>query len=179
MRGFSKAIIAGNLTRDPEMRTTPSGAQVCSFSVAVNRNYKDSKGSMQESVSFFDCVAWGRNAETINQYMKKGNAILVSGRAEQQNWTDKEGHKRTSFEITVEEATFLGGQQDGTSAYGGGSSYDSNRYAGDASSAQSAPASAAAAGSAVGPAAAPAQGDEGQMPQEIPDEPIDLSEIPF
>ena len=89
MRGFSKAIIAGNVTRDPEMRTTPSGSQVCSFAIAVNRSYKDSSGAQQDQVSYLDCVAWGKSAEIISQYIKKGSQLLVSGRLEQRSWEDK------------------------------------------------------------------------------------------
>ena len=143
-RGFSKAIIVGNMTRDPELRSTPSGAQVCSFSVAVNRNYKDSSGSQQESVSFIDCSAWGRAAEIIAQYAKKGSGILVSGRLEQRSWEDKEGQKRSRVEIVVEDFNFIGGASDGGNT--GGSSK-------------------AASGDVA--------------PDDISDEPIDLSEIPF
>ena len=71
MRGFSKAIVTGNLTRDPELRTTPNGASVCSFSVAVNRVYRDASGEQKEDVSFIDCSAWGKLGEMINQYAKK------------------------------------------------------------------------------------------------------------
>ena len=73
MRGFSKAIITGNLTRDPELRNTPNGASVCSFSVAVNRTYRDASGEQKEDVSFIDCSAWGKLAEMISQYAKKVN----------------------------------------------------------------------------------------------------------
>ncbi len=123
-RGFSKAIIVGNITRDPELRSTPSGAQVCGFSVAVNRNYKDSSGTNQESVSFIDCSAWGRAAEIIAQYAKKGSGILVSGRLEQRSWEDKEGQKRSRVEIVVEDFNFVGGNGDGGNSGGsrGGSS---------------------------------------------------------
>ena len=123
-RGFSKAIIVGNITRDPELRSTPSGAQVCSFSVAVNRNYKDSSGANQESVSFIDCTAWGRAGEIIAQYAKKGSGILVSGRLEQRSWEDKEGQKRSRVEIVVEDFNFVGGNGDGGASGGsrGGSS---------------------------------------------------------
>ena len=72
MRGFSKAIITGNLTRDPELRTTSNGANVCSFSVAVNRVYKDASGEQKEAVSYIDCSAWSRLGEMIAQYAKKG-----------------------------------------------------------------------------------------------------------
>lgn len=109
-RGFSKAIISGNITRDPELRTTPNGANVCSFSVAVNRTFRDSSGNSQESVSFIDCSAWGKAAEVISQYAKKGTGILVSGRLEQRSWDDKNtGQRRSKTEIVVEDFNFLGG----------------------------------------------------------------------
>lgn len=120
-RGFSKAIIVGNLTRDPEMRTTPSGAQVCGFSVAVNRTYKDSSGQQQEAVSFIDCSAWGRAAEIITQYAHKGSGIMVCGRLDQRSWEDKEGQKRSRVEIVVEDFNFMsnGGKASSGSDTGG------------------------------------------------------------
>lgn len=112
-RGFSKAIICGNLTRDPELRATPSGTQVCSFSVAVNRVYKDASGANREDVSYIDCTAWGRTGETIAQYAKKGTGMLVSGRLEQRSWDDKAtGAKRSRVEIIVEDFNFLSGNVD-------------------------------------------------------------------
>ena len=146
-RGFSKAIIVGNITRDPELRSTPSGAQVCGFSVAVNRTYKDNSGANQESVSFIDCSAWGRAGEIIAQYAKKGSGILVSGRLEQRSWEDKEGQKRSRVEIVVEDFNFVGGNGDGGAS--GGSRSSSNSASADVA------------------------------PEDISDEPIDLSEIPF
>ena len=148
-RGFSKAIIVGNITRDPELRSTPSGAQVCSFSVAVNSNYKDSSGANQESVSFIDCTAWGRAGEIIAQYAKKGSGILVSGRLEQRSWEDKEGQKRSRVEIVVEDFNFVGGN-----AGEGGGNYSSSKSSSAADS-------------------------QDVAPDDISDEPIDLSEIPF
>ena len=115
-RGFSKAIIVGNLTRDPELRSTPSGAQVCGFSVAVNRKFKD-----QEEVSFFNCNAWGKLGETIAQYGRKGSGILVSGRLDQRSYDDKNGQRRSVVEINVDDFNFIGGRSDGDS-YGGGNS---------------------------------------------------------
>lgn len=150
MRGFSKAIIAGNLTRDPELRTTPSGANVCGFSVAVNRVFKGSDGQTKDEVSYIDCTAWGKQAETLSQYAKKGTGILVSGRLSQRSWEDKNGGgKRSRTEIVVEDFNFLGGNN----SNGNGSS-------------SSAPASSSAAAS------------EADVPDDIPDE-IDLSEVPF
>lgn len=113
MRGFSKAIITGNLTRDPELRTTPNGASVCSFSVAVNRVYRDSNGEQKEDVSFIDCSAWGKLGEMISQYAKKGTGVLVSGRLDQRSWEDKTtGGKRSRVEIVVEDFNFTGGARD-------------------------------------------------------------------
>lgn len=152
-RGFSKAIITGNITRDPELRTTTNGASVCSFSVAVNRTFRDASGNSQEAVSFIDCSAWGKAGEIINQYAKKGTGILVSGRLDQRSWEDKNsGQKRSRVEIVVEDFNFLGG----TDRDGGSRNYDNSEA--DASEAM--------------PTAEVA-------PDDIPDEPIDLSEIPF
>ncbi len=119
MRGFSKAIITGNLTRDPELRTTPNGASVCSFSVAVNRTYRDASGEQKEDVSFIDCSAWGKLGEMINQYAKKGSGVLVSGRLDQRSWEDKNsGQKRSRVEIVVEDFNFAGGAPNGSSNSG-------------------------------------------------------------
>lgn len=115
MRGFSKAIVAGNLVRDPEMRTTTGGANVTSLSIAVNRVYK-ADGEQKEEVSYIDCTAWGKLAEMFNQYLKKGDPILVSGRLNQRRWEDKEtGKNRSAVEIVVEDFTFLG-KGDGSAA---------------------------------------------------------------
>lgn len=131
MRGFAKAFVAGNLTRDPEMRATPSGAQVCNFSLAVNRSFKGSDGSQQDQVSYIECVAWGRAGETIAQYTKKGSSLMVTGRLEQRSWEDKaSGQRRSRTEVIVEDFTFLGGGNGGSGAggsYGGGSSAGSSR----------------------------------------------------
>lgn len=162
MRGFSKAIVAGNVTRDPEMRTTPSGAQVASFSIAVNRTFKDSSGTQQDQVSYIDCVAWGKSAEIISQYTKKGSQLLVSGRLEQRSWEDKtSGQRRSRTEIVVEDFSFIGGNNGGNgggSSYGGGSTStkSANKSAGDDLD----------AGSDI-------------VPDDVPDDQINLDEIPF
>ncbi len=156
MRGFSKAIITGNLTRDPEMRATPSGANVCSFSVAVNRTYKDGSGTQRENVSFFDCSAWGKTGETIAQYAKKGSSVLICGRLEQRSWEDKNtGQKRSRVEIVVDDFNFLGSAPN---ANGDNSNYGSN---------YSTPASAEAS---------PASGADDLAGGETE---IDLSDVPF
>ena len=155
MRGFSKAIITGNLTRDPELRSTPNGASVCGFSVAVNRVYKDSNGEQKEDVSYIDCSAWGRLGEMISQYAKKGSAVLVSGRLDQRSWEDKNGGgKRSRVEIVAEDFNFLGGPRDGGNS---GSSYTSS--------------------SSTSSSSEPSSSEE--IPDDIPDGEIDLKDIPF
>lgn len=162
MRGFSKAIIAGNVTRDPEMRTTPSGSQVCSFAIAVNRSYKDSSGAQQDQVSYLDCVAWGKSAEIISQYIKKGSQLLVSGRLEQRSWEDKNsGQRRSRTEIVVEDFSFIGGNNNGGN---GGGSYGGGSRGGGSK--------AAAATEDVG------TGSD-IVPDDVPDDQINLDEIPF
>lgn len=107
-KGFNKVILMGNLTRDPEVRTTPNGQSVANFSIAVNRTWKGSDGSQQDSVSYIDCVAWGRTGEVIAQYMQKGRPILVSGRLDQRSW-EQDGQKRSKVEVVVEDFNFVGG----------------------------------------------------------------------
>lgn len=154
MRGFSKVILAGNLTRDPELRTTASGSSVCSFSLAVNRRIRTASGEDQERTSFFDCSAWGRSGETIEKYLRKGQPLLVSGRLDQRTWEDKNGQKRSSVEVFVEEFTFIGGGGDG-----GANGYSRS---GGSSSSEMAPRRSAE-----------------NIPEDIPDEAIDVTDIPF
>ncbi|MEK9149887.1 MAG: single-stranded DNA-binding protein [Candidatus Desantisbacteria bacterium] len=117
MRGYSKAIIMGNLTKDPELRYIPSGSAVANFTVAVNRTYKDSSGETKEETSFLPVVVWGKQAENCNQYLKKGGAVFIDGNLKQRSWEDKEGQKRSIVEIVAFNVQFLGGRPEGT---GGG-----------------------------------------------------------
>lgn len=157
MRGFSKAIIAGNLTRDPELRSTSNGTSVCAFSVAVNRVYRGADGENKDDVSYIDCSAWGKLGETIAQWAKKGTGVLVSGRLNQRSWEDKTGGKRSSVEIVVEDFNFVGGGNGGSNG-GGSGSYS-----------QSSSSSASSSEADVQP----------EMPTDIPEGEVDLSEIPF
>ncbi|MDD3773920.1 MAG: single-stranded DNA-binding protein [Patescibacteria group bacterium] len=108
MRGFNKAIIAGNATRDPELRSIPSGQSVTSFSVATNRRFKDSSGENQDSVEFHNVVAWGKLAEICGQYVKKGTPILIEGRLQTRSWEGQDGAKRQTTEIVAENMVLLG-----------------------------------------------------------------------
>lgn len=99
---LNKVFILGNLTRDPELRQTPSGQAVCSFGVATNRFFTDSSGQKQKQAEFHNVVAWGRNAEIVNQYLHKGSSILVEGRLQTRSWQDQQGNKHWKTEIVAD-----------------------------------------------------------------------------
>lgn len=104
---LNKAIVIGNLTRDPELKALPSGIKVCSFSLATNRVWKDKNGAKQESADYHNIVVFGRQAETVAQYMKKGNSILVEGRMQTRSWDDKDsGQKKYRTEIIADRTQF-------------------------------------------------------------------------
>jgi single-strand DNA-binding protein len=109
MASFNRVILAGNLTRDPQLSYTPSNTPVCEFGMAINRKWRDRDGNQKDEVCFVDLAAYGRMAETINQYMKKGNPMLVEGRLRYRQWTNKEGQNRTKLDVHVDNFTFLGG----------------------------------------------------------------------
>jgi single-strand DNA-binding protein len=110
---FNKAIVIGNLTRDPEIKALPSGIQVTSFSVATNRVWKDKNGTKQESVDYHNIVVFGRQAETVAQYLKKGSSVLVEGRMQTRSWDDKtSGEKKYRTEIVADRVQF-GPRRDG------------------------------------------------------------------
>lgn len=116
---LNKIIIAGNLTRDPELRQTPSGQSVCTIGVATNRVWTNPSGQKQEAVEFHNVVLWGRLAEITNQYLKKGRLVLVEGRLQTRSWDDKQtGQKKYRTEIVAENIQF--GPQGGGNFGGGG-----------------------------------------------------------
>ena len=98
---LNKAMIIGNLGRDPEMRYTPSGQAVTQFTVAVNRNYKDSQGERQEETEWFRIVAWGQQAEFAAEYLRKGNKVFVEGRLQTRQWEGQDGQKRYTTELVA------------------------------------------------------------------------------
>jgi single-strand DNA-binding protein len=102
---INKAMVFGNLTRDPELRALPSGAQVCSFSIATNRTYKKADGTKAEEVEFHNIVVFGRQAETSAQYLKKGSSAYVEGRIRTRSW-DKDGVKQYRTEINADAVQF-------------------------------------------------------------------------
>jgi len=109
---LNKVILIGRLTRDPEMRYTPSGTAVSSFSLANGKSFTQS-GEKKEQVSYFDCIAWSKLGEVINEYCKKGQKIAVEGRLQQSRWDDQDGKKRSKVEIVIENFQFLEGKSEG------------------------------------------------------------------
>ena len=113
MPSYNKVILMGNLTKDPELRYIPSGTAVCNFDLAVNRSYKDKDGNKHDDVCFITLVAWGRTAETVSEYLKKGRPIFVEGYLQQRTWETPEGAKRSKHEVVVERFQFIGSKPQG------------------------------------------------------------------
>ena len=103
---LNKAMLIGNLTRDPEIKALPSGVKVASFGIATNRVWKDKNGVKQENVDFHNIVVFGRQAEVVGQYMKKGNSILVEGRMQTRSWDDASGVKKYRTEVIADRIQF-------------------------------------------------------------------------
>ena len=156
-RSLNQVTLMGNLTRDPELRQTPTGQNVTSFSLALNRSYKDQSGEWQEATDYIDIVCWGPLAERVAQYLSKGRRCLVQGRLQSRNW-EQDGNKRSKVEVLANDVTFLDsrGEGDGGSNTGGG---------------------------AAAPAAKPAPSKKAKADdvviEDIGDAPINLDDIPF
>jgi len=116
-KSFNQAIVMGNLTRDPELRSTPGGQQVASFAVATNRTWMDPSGERKEAVEYHEIVAWGKLGELAAQYLAKGRKVMVVGRLQTQSW-EKDGVKRQRTEIVASDVNFL----DAPGAAGAGAS---------------------------------------------------------
>ncbi len=112
MAGYNKVILVGNLTRDPQLRYLPNNTAVCDFGLAVNRRWRDKDGNQKEEVCFVDVSAFGRQAETINQYMAKGRMVLVEGRLRFDSWTGQDGQKRSKLSVVAENFQFLGSRNE-------------------------------------------------------------------
>jgi single-strand DNA-binding protein len=148
----------GNLTRDPELRQTPTGQNVTSFSLALNRSYKDASGEWQEATDYIDIVCWGPLAERVAQYLSKGRRCLVQGRLQSRSW-EQDGAKRSKVEVLANDVTFLDSR-------GGG---DSSEYSQD-----SEPAAAAEK-----PKPSKKAKKDDVVIEDIGDQPINLDDIPF
>lgn len=152
-RSVNQVILLGNLTRDPELRQTPSGQSVASFSLALNRSYKDQSGEWQEATDYIDCVAWGPLGERVSQYLSKGRRVLVQGRLQSRSW-EQDGNKRSKVEVLANDVTFLDGR------------------GGDGEGADAPAPRASSSGS-------PSGKKKDDVIEDIGDEPINLDDIPF
>ena len=155
-RSLNQVTLMGNLTRDPELRQIPSGQSVCSFSLALNRSYKDSAGEWQEATDFIDIVAWAALGERVAQYLSKGRRCLVQGRLQSRSW-EQDCQKRNKVEVLANDVTFLDGNPGGDSTTKTTKS-DDNRELSESSSKKD---------------------KEDVVIEDISDEPINLDDIPF
>lgn len=114
MASFNKVILLGNLTRDPEIKYTPKGTAVARFGLAVNRKWKNDAGEEKEEVTFIDADAFGKQAETLGQYLKKGSPLFIEGRLKLDQWDDKQtGQKVSKLRVVLESFQFIGGRAEG------------------------------------------------------------------
>jgi single-strand DNA-binding protein len=143
----NKVILVGRLGRDPETRYTGGGQAVANFSMATDESYKDKNGERQKRTEWHRIVVWGRQAEIAQQYLKKGSLIFLEGRIQSREWQDKEGQKRTSFEIVANNFRMLGGRAEGAAAGGGGGA---TRSGGDDMEGHAAPADDSYGGGGAG-----------------------------
>ncbi len=155
---FNRAIVIGNLTRDPELRSLPSGIQVATLAVATNRTWKDKNGAKQESTDYHNVVVFGRQAETTGQYLRKGASLLVEGRMQTRSWDDASGQKKYRTEIVADRIQF------GPRSAGAG--------------APAAPAASGAKGAET-PGASSDVGEPAGETIEYPEENINIDDIPF
>ena len=118
---LNKVMLIGRLTRDPEMRTTPQGTNVVSFSVATSYAYPDASGAKQERTEFHNCVAWRKLADIIQQYLKKGRQVYIEGRLQTRTWDGQDGKKNYRTEIVVDNMIMLGSGQGGAGGSSGSS----------------------------------------------------------
>src|SRR5579884_415737 len=160
-RSLNQVTLMGNLTRDPELRQTPTGQNVTSFSLALNRSYKDASGEWQEATDYIDCVCWGPLAERVAQYLTKGCRSLVQGRLQSRSW-EQDGQKRSKVEVLANDVTFLDSR--------GGSD---NGYTADESQ------TAEPAGKSDKPKSSKKTKKDDVVIEDIGDEPINLDDIPF
>lgn len=157
-RSLNQVTLMGNLTRDPELRQTPNGQSVTSFSLALNRSYKDASGEWQEVTDYIDIVCWGPLAERVAQYLSKGRRSLVQGRLQSRSW-EQDGQKRSKVEVLANDVTFLDGRgADGDSATSANESEETPKTT---------------------KAKASKNTKEDVVIEDIGDEPINLDDIPF
>lgn len=115
---FNKILLFGHLGRDPELRYTPQGTPVCSFTMATNERRRDKSGEFQDQTTWFRVTLWGRQAETASQYLTKGRPVYIEGRLRIEEWTDRDGKQRYTLEVNATDMQFIGGRGDDAPAGG-------------------------------------------------------------
>src|ERR1700728_3992609 len=160
-RSLNQVTLMGNLTRDPELRQTPTGQNVTSFSLALNRSYKDASGEWQEATDYIDIVCWGPLAERVAQYLSKGRRCLVQGRLQSRSW-EQDGQKRNKVEVLANDVTFLD-SRGGEGGEGGGNFTPGASNSGSDDNAKP----------------KPSKQTDDVVIEDIGDEPINLDDIPF
>jgi single-strand DNA-binding protein len=172
--GFNKVMLMGNLTRDLEMRFTPSNTAVGTFGLAVNRTWRTPEGEKKEEVSFIDCEVWGKQAEIMKQYLAKGRPVFIEGRLKQDTWKDKnDGSNRSKLKVVVEEFRFIDSRPGGGGGGGGGGAPASDSHDGpgdeyDQSPRPSTPARRGGAGSGTGGGGGGGGGAQAMGEEDIP-----------
>ncbi|TVQ50879.1 MAG: single-stranded DNA-binding protein [Phycisphaerales bacterium] len=137
MANYNKVFLMGNLTRDIELKHTPSNQAVANIGLAVNRRYRTKEGENREETTFVDCEAWGRTAEVMNQYLAKGRPVFIEGRLKFDQWQDKDGSNRSKLRVVVESFEFLDSRGGGDGGGGGGGGSGGGSYSASGAAASS------------------------------------------
>ena len=166
MPNLNKVMLMGNLTRDPELRYLPSNMAVVGLGLAINRRWRNQQGEQQEETTFVDCEAFGKTAELLNQYLKKGRPVYLEGRLKLDQWQDREGGNRSKLKVIIENFQFIDSRESGSGGgggggggnYQGGNTGGGGNRGGNYNNANNAPQNA---------------------PQQDPHQPVDEDDIPF
>ncbi len=185
MPNLNRVMLMGNLTRDPELRFTPNNMAVAAIGLAINRRYKDAQGEWREETDFIDCECFGRRAEVLNQYMRKGRPLFVEGRLKLDRWEDRDGNKRSKMKVVIENFEFIDG---GGGGGGRGGEAPADDYNHSRSNYQSGPPQAGASGGGYPPSSSGGGGGDyrqgppprAQQPsQQQPHPTMEEDDIPF
>ncbi|MFG0247258.1 MAG: single-stranded DNA-binding protein [Phycisphaeraceae bacterium JB051] len=170
MPNLNKVMLMGNLTRDPELRYLPSNMAVVGMGLAVNRRWRNQQGEQQEETTFIDCEAFGKQAEVINQYLKKGRPVYLEGRLKLDQWQDRDGNNRSKLKVIVESFQFIDSRGEGGG--GGGGGYSGGSGGGNQGG-------YGGGGNRGGGYGGGNQGGGNNAPQQDPHQPVDEDDIPF
>lgn len=160
---FNKITIVGNLGRDPELRYTPQGVAVCSFSMATNEKRRDKSGELQDTTTWFKITLWRQQAENAAKYLTKGSPVYIEGRLRIEEWTDRDNNNRYTLDVQATDMQFIGSRSDGAGGggdYTGGGQDDFETHSGPPAASSSASASSAGAAPSSAPVTAPAGDDD-------------------